>query len=89
MCSYASSLQIKLLSSQRRAFLDLRDASPIAMEQLQRILGAPAIKDPVSKDTRAKGMETLVAVERTQNPSRETEEQMQKEEGFPRKERQT
>jgi hypothetical protein len=36
-----------------------------------------------------KGMETLVAVERTQNPSRETEEQMQKEEGFPRKERQT
>jgi hypothetical protein len=34
-------------------------------------------------------METLVAVERTQNPSRETEEQMQKEEGFPRKERQT
>jgi hypothetical protein len=43
MCSYASSLQIKLLSSQRRAFLDLRDASPIAMEQLQRILGSPAI----------------------------------------------
>jgi hypothetical protein len=36
-------LQIKLLSSQRRAFLDLRDASPIAMEQLQRILGSPAI----------------------------------------------
>lgn len=36
-----------------------------------------------------KGMETLVAVERTQNPSRETEERMQKEEGFRRKERQT
>ncbi len=46
MCSYASSLQIKLLSSQRRAFLDLRDASPIAMEQLQRILGSPAIQRP-------------------------------------------
>jgi hypothetical protein len=41
--AYDSSLQIKLLSSQRRAFLDLRDASPIAMEQLQRILGSPAI----------------------------------------------
>jgi hypothetical protein len=52
-------------------------------------LGLLQSKDPVSKDTRAERYGNSCGIERTQNPSRETEEQMQKEEGFPKKERQT